>query len=179
MGARLKILIRLLDCMVVNNKGFTLIELIISILIVSIIASISIPGIISYQNKQIEDNFVNQYVNQLRNLQNVSLTKDRITKVYYDTAGFVNFCENEADTVCKTLKVPSLITQNQVSTTTFLNFYFDKYGNLLSFPNKEMYTSDTPEDDLKVNFPSYQVILNAFGGIIKNTNAADSVNTQE
>ena len=52
----------------------------------------------------------------------------------------------------------------------------DKYGNLLDSA-KTAYTAETEDASLKVQFPSYQVILNAFGGIIKNTNATSTLTT--
>lgn len=144
-----------------SNQGFTLIELVISILIISIIATVTIPGIVAYQNKQAEDTFVNQYINQLRSLQNISLTKDRLTKTVYDsTSKVINFCESEDCSIVKSLKIPNII---DTANANFLTFYFDKYGNVLDNTK----TSITEALNIQTNL--YQIVLNPYGGISKET----------
>ena len=147
--------------MAVNNKAFTLIELIISMMIIAIIAGVSIPGIISYQNKQLEDQFVNQFINQLRTLQNISLTKDINTKISYDSnTTVINFCEIE-QTNCKSLLVPSPVLTLQTFTVPTL--YFDKYANTLDSSKNQL----TQESVIETNL--YKIHINGYGGIYKET----------
>ena len=147
--------------MVVSNKAFTLIELIISMMIIAIIAGVSIPGIISYQNKQLEDQFVNQFINQLRSLQNVSLTKDINTKLSYNpNTAAINLCEIE-QTNCKSLQVPSPVLTFQ--TFTLPTLYFDKYANTLDSSKNQL----TQESVIETNL--YKIHINVYGGIYKET----------
>jgi prepilin-type N-terminal cleavage/methylation domain-containing protein len=140
------------------NKGFTLVELVISIMIVAIVTTIAVPGVISYQNKQLEDQFVNQIINQLRSLENISLTKDINTKVFFDS-GAINFCEVES-TNCKELAVPSSLTDT-VSLTNG-SFYFDRYANLLDSDK-----SSLTVDSYSITTKSYKIIINKYGDISK------------
>ncbi len=140
------------------NKGFTLVELVISIMIIAIITTIAVPGVISYQNKQLEDQFVNQIINQLRSLENISLTKDISTKISF-ASGAINFCEVES-TNCKVLAVPSSLTDT-VSLTNG-SFYFDRYANLLD-SGKSAVTVDT----YSITTKSYKIIINKYGDISK------------
>jgi prepilin-type N-terminal cleavage/methylation domain-containing protein len=139
-----------------ENKGFTLVELVISIMIIAIIATVSVPGILSYQEKQTEDQFMNQFINQLRSLENISLTKDIYTRAFIANS-VINFCEVEY-TNCKQLTIPASL----VDTFAFSNgdFYFDKYGNLLD-------SSKLPLDSYIINSKSYKITVNKYGNIIK------------
>ena len=121
-----------------SNKGFTLVELVISIMIIAIITTVAVPGILSYQDRQTEDQFVNQVVNQLRSLESVSLTKDINTRVFTRNQD-INFCELES-TNCKVLTVPSSLTDTVILTNG--SFYFDRYANLLN-SSKSAVTVDT------------------------------------
>ena len=144
-----------------NNKAFTLIELIISMMIIAIIAGVSIPGIVAYQNKQLEDQFVNQLINQMRSLENISLTKDINTKLSYDqNNGIVSFCEVE-QTNCKTLLVPSPVLTLQ--TFTIPTLYFDKYANTLDSNKNQLAQESVIETNL------YKIHINNYGGIYKET----------
>lgn len=140
------------------NKGFTLIELVISIMIIAIITTVAVPGILSYQDRQTEDQFVNQVVNQLRSLESVSLTKDINTRVFI-TDQNINFCEVES-TNCKVLTVPPSLDD-----TVFLtngSFYFDRYANLLN-SSKSPVTADT----YSITTKTYKININKYGNISK------------
>jgi len=141
-----------------KNLGFTLVELVISIMIIAIISAVAVPGILSYQSKQLEDQFVNQFINQLRTLENISLTKDIYTKFYIQNRT-IYFCENES-TNCKELAVPSNI--DTPTPLTIDTYYFDKYANvlhadkLLLQPNEVVFETNL-----------YKIKLNRYGGISK------------
>ena len=141
------------------NKGFTLVELVISIMIIAIVTTIAVPGVISYQNKQLEDQFVNQIINQLRSLVNISLTKDISTNVSF-VSGVIKFCEVESTDNCKELAVPSSLTDT-VSLTNG-SFYFDRYANLLD-SSKSAVTVDA----YSITTKSYKIIINKYGDISK------------
>lgn len=139
-----------------SNKGFTLVELVISIMIIAIITTVAVPGILSYQDRQTEDQFVNQVVNQLRSLESVSLTKDINTRVFTRNQD-INFCEVESLN-CKTVVIPSSLVDSFV--TSGVNFYFDRYGNLLN-------SSKNPIDSYTINSKTYKIIINKYGNISK------------
>ena len=140
------------------NKGFTLVELVISIMIIAIVTTIAVPGVINYQNKQLEDQFVNQIINQLRSLENISLTKDINTKVSF-VSGVIKFCEVES-TNCKELAVPSSLTDT-VSLTNG-SFYFDRYSDLLDSDKSAL-----TDDSYSITTKSYKIIINKYGAISK------------
>lgn len=141
-----------------SNKGFTLVELVISIMIIAIITTVAVPGILSYQDRQTEDQFVNQVVNQLRSLESVSLTKDINTRVFTRNQD-INFCELES-TNCKVLTVPSSLTDTVILTNG--SFYFDRYANLLN-SSKSAVTVDT----YSITTKTYKIIINKYGNISK------------
>ncbi len=140
------------------NKGFTLIELVISIMIIAIITTVAVPGILSYQDRQTEDQFANQVVNQLRILENISLTKDINTKVSFESEA-IKFCEIES-TNCKVLAVPSSLT-DKVSLTNS-SFYFDRYANLLNSSK-----SPVTEDTYSITTKTYKININKYGNVSK------------
>lgn len=141
-----------------KNLGFTLVELVISIMIIAIISAVAVPGILNYQSKQLEDQFVNQFINQLRTLENISLTKDIYTK-FYSQNRIIYFCENE-NINCKELLIPSNInTPTPLSVDTY---YFDKYANLL---HSDKILLQPNEVIFETNL--YLIKVNRYGGITK------------
>jgi prepilin-type N-terminal cleavage/methylation domain-containing protein len=139
-----------------NNAGFTLIELLITISIIVIIAAVSVPGIISYQNKQNEDRLVLSFINLYRNYQQLALSKDSTMKIQISsTNSDITFCDGSK---CEVLKITdNLFNQD-------LTFNIDKYGNILN------QTLSPISSDLVLSSLSYKITINKYGGIIKTTN---------
>ena len=141
-----------------KHKGFTLVELVISIMIIAIISAVAVPGILNYQAKQLEDQFVNQFINQLRTLENISMTKDINTKFYIQNKT-IYFCEVENNN-CKQLEVPSNV--GVPTPLTIDTYYFDRYSNVL-------HADKVPLQPNEVSFETnlYIIKVNKYGGITK------------
>ena len=138
--------------MIKNNKGFTLIELLVTMSIIIVIAAISVPGLLSYQEKQNEDRLINAFISQFRNYQQLALSKDSDMKIEVTNSTKISFCDS---TKCETLSSSStLFNQN-------LTFYINKYGDILNSSQ----TSIT--NDLILESSNYKLTINKYGGISK------------
>jgi len=138
-----------------QNKGFTLIELIIVISILLIIIVFAVPGITGYQERQNEEQFVNQLINKLREYQLLSITKDLSTKIQVNSSS-VLLCEN---TDCETLDYKKDIFQNLSPSPTL--FYFNEFGDTANSNNIII------TNDIVLNTNNFLIKVNSYGGIIK------------
>lgn len=119
--------------MVNNNQGFTFLEVVISMTIILIIGGITAPGIISYQNSQIEERFVNSFINQLKSAQVDAMTRDiDIRVVYNSSSSLISFCDGPGFTVCENVSVPASVKNSTNFSYSPTTFFVSRYGNTTS-----------------------------------------------
>ena len=113
------------------HKGFTLIEIIIVISIILILGSISVPSILSYQNTQIEERFVNSYINQFKSSQVDAMTRDIDVRVVYNSSTLVvSFCLGPGFTVCDNVSIPASVRSSSNFAYTPATYFINRYGNV-------------------------------------------------
>lgn len=149
-----------------RNQGFTLIELVITITIILIIAAFAVPGVLNYQTFQNEEQFVNQAISELRNLQLNSITKDDFSN-FKISDNSIEICEGKVTTNCKVLTtdntseyrmfVPSLNPD-----TLNTRYFIDRFGNTRKNTDQLI---DANEIDLETE--NFRIIVTKFGGIYK------------
>lgn len=141
-----------------SNKGFTLIELIIVISIILTISAFAIPGVINYQARQTEEEYINQIINNLRNLQNLSLTRDMYTNFIFSPSD-TKFCEGLESEKCQELSFSTTIFSQSSNINN--KFYFNEFGDLLSSQ------TDLITDELVFESSNFKIVLNKYGAIQK------------
>lgn len=138
-----------------KNSGFTLVELVIVISVILAISLFAIPGIIGYQERQNEEQYVNQVINKLREFQTISITKDITTSVKFTSNNTV-FCDN---TGCQNISFPKNI---YVNLSTGENMaYFNSFGDLVNG------SGNLVQNDIVISTTNFNIRLNTYGGISK------------
>jgi prepilin-type N-terminal cleavage/methylation domain-containing protein len=144
-----------------NNQGFTLIELVISITILVVISAFAVPGVINYQNFQNEEQFINQTVNNLRNQQLKSISTDSFSNFSISASG-ISFCDGETSQNCEVFReeyndiFPSDL--NNLNT----RYYIDRYGNTLKNTSNLIDTNE-----ITLNSTNFKITITKYGGVYK------------
>lgn len=138
-----------------NNKGFTLIELVLVISVMLVLSAFVVPGVLSYQELQNEEINVNQTINLLRNLQISSLTKD-VNSYFSITRDSINLCEDASN--------PNSCRRTNFSKDFFLNetvnIYFSPFGDT-------MINNTLIGSSIALETKNYNITINRHGGIEK------------
>lgn len=151
------------------DKGFTLIELVIVISIISLIGAVTAPSIINYQEMQAFERFSNQLENEIKNLQITAITNNKEFKIdFKNQTKSIEVCEGINFTQCRNLFLyPSIVTSVTVDGHDNNNFfYINKYGDTVS----------VYEDPLDLNIDIFSktkvrsIIINRYGGMKLNYN---------
>jgi len=148
------------------DKGFTLIELVIVISIISLIGAVTAPSIINYQEMQAFERFSNQLENEIKNAQIDSMTKDTSIRVRYNLSEKkVSFCQGVGFTNCSDLVHPSTISSFKIFSgdISITEFFINSYGNT------SLTDLSTTFVDLRIetkySTSTKNLNLNRFGGI--------------
>ena len=116
-----------------SNNGFTLIEVVVSMTIILIIGGITAPGIINYQNNQLEERFVNSFINRFKSAQVDAMARDIDVRVVYNpNTSLISFCDGPGFTVCENVSVPASVKNNANFSYNPATFFVSRYGNITS-----------------------------------------------
>lgn len=100
-----------------NNKGFTLIELILVIALLSLIGLISVPNVIKVINKNKVDDY-NGTIDSIEKAASLYASDNRYELNFRDSSGGVSFCkptDDDAKKIYADVKLETLINSKYIS----------------------------------------------------------------
>ncbi len=135
-----------------NQRGFTIIELLVTIFIITLLSSLVFSNYHSGQRKYAFAQSVQQLVSDLRQAQNMAMSgvdisdyhgygihaedNDNLYILFADEDGDSVY-KSQNDTIIKTINLPNLIKINSVSPSSNLDIFFKS-------PNPDTYINNNP-----------------------------------